>query len=37
MCNDVIVLSGVIPDLAIRRLGEIEFRYVRGVREILTQ
>ena len=26
-----------IPNMAIRRLGEIEFRYVRGVGEILTQ
>jgi hypothetical protein len=31
------ILSGVIPNLAIRRLGEIELRYLRGVGEILTQ
>jgi hypothetical protein len=30
-------LFSVIPDLAICRSGEIEFRYVRAVGELLTQ
>ena len=35
--NDEIVLSRVIPNLAIRRLSEIKFRYVRGAGKLLSQ
>jgi hypothetical protein len=31
------ILSGAIPDLAIRRLDEIEFCYLRGVGKLLMQ